>query len=267
MNELVQAFDWRSRAVLFRNALVYLRNWKTAFFPPAMEPVVFFVALGLGLSGVVGELQYGERTITYAAFVAPGLLAYTGFTTPFYEALYGSYVRMFYQKTWDGILVTQVELPHVVWGEILWAGLRGAMNAAVVAITLGVLHAIGMVELEWTWLPVLPLLAMVAGWAFGAAGLIFTGLVPSIDHMNYPTFLVGWPLSLVSNTIFPVPTHIPAIRFVMELNPIYHLAELCRSLLLLGRPAHVLPLFVSTAVLLVVAAFVDLRVLRRRVIG
>ncbi len=28
---------------------------------------------------------------------------------------------MFYQKTWDGILVTQVEVPCVVWGEILWA--------------------------------------------------------------------------------------------------------------------------------------------------
>ena len=76
----------------------------------------------------VDILDYGGTMINYATYVAPGLIAYTGFGTPYYEALYSAYVRMFYQKTWDGILATQVELPSVVWGEILWGAVRGMVN-------------------------------------------------------------------------------------------------------------------------------------------
>ena len=131
MTALLAVFDWRSIAVLRRNALVYFRNWKTAFFPPAMEPVIFFIAFGIGLGTYVGSLMYDGEEVAYATWVAPGLLAYTAFSTPFFEGLYASYVRMFYQKTWDGILATQVEIHHIVWGEILWAGARGGMNTAI----------------------------------------------------------------------------------------------------------------------------------------
>ena len=40
--------DWRSWAVFRRNAFVFFRNWKTAFLPPVMEPIVYFLAFGLG---------------------------------------------------------------------------------------------------------------------------------------------------------------------------------------------------------------------------
>ena len=39
---------------------------------------------------------------------------------------------MHYQKTWDAQLTTQVELEHVVCGEILWAALLGTLFAAIV---------------------------------------------------------------------------------------------------------------------------------------
>ncbi|MBC7172356.1 MAG: hypothetical protein H5U40_08025, partial [Polyangiaceae bacterium] len=125
LRDLAAIADWRSRAVLRRNARVYLRNWKTAFFPPALEPLLFFVAFGLGLGSYVGSLEYAGHDVAYASWVVPGLLTYTAFTTAFYEGLYSSYVRMFYQKTFDGILATQVDMPHIVWGEVLWCGMRG----------------------------------------------------------------------------------------------------------------------------------------------
>ena len=53
-HNLAAAFDWRSWAVLRRNALVYVRNWRTAVIPPAMEPVIFFIAFGIGFSFTVG---------------------------------------------------------------------------------------------------------------------------------------------------------------------------------------------------------------------
>lgn len=268
VQELAAMFDWRSHAVLRRNALVYFRNWKTAFLPPAMEPVVFFLTLGLGLSGYVGALTYGSHTVSYPTFVAPGLIAYAAFGTAFYEALYSSFVRMTFQKTWDGILATQVELSHIVWGEILWAGCRAMMNAAVTALVLGLFHAFGWIHIAWWWLPVLPLIAMVVACSFAACALVFTALVPSIDHMNYPVFLIVVPLSLVSNTYFPVPEGVPVLQAAMAVNPVYHLAETFRGFLVLGRPTmHLLWLALTATVLLVSCTLLVQRLMRRRVLG
>jgi lipooligosaccharide transport system permease protein len=261
-------FDWRTWAVFNRNGQVYLRNWRTAFFPPAMEPVVFFVAFGMGLGAYVGAMRYAGGDVSYTSYVAPGLLAYAAFSTPFFEALYSAYVRMFYQKTWDGILATQVEMHHIVWGEITWAGARGFMNASVVAMVLTVFDLLGWVDIAFWTLPLLLPLAFLAGWAFGAFALIFTAIVPSIDHMNYPVFLIGIPLGLVSNTYFPVSSDHPVLNAVIQANPIYHLAEAYRGVLLTGRPnMHFVWLGVTGGVLLVVCAFFAQRLLKKRVLG
>jgi lipooligosaccharide transport system permease protein len=265
---LLSFLDWRSVAVLRRNALVYFRNWKTAFLPPAMEPVIFFVAFGLGLGTYVGSLAYEGSDVPYATWVAPGLLAYTAFSTPFFEGLYASYVRMFYQKTWDGILATQVEIHHIVWGEILWSGARGGMNTAIVATVLGVFQILGLVDLYWGYLLLMPLIAFVVGWTFGAFALIFTAIVPAIDHMNYPVFLIGVPLGLISNTYFPLESDVWWLQIVVQLNPVYELSETARGLLVSGRlDAHALWLAGTAVVFLVICAYVAQRLTKRRVLG
>jgi lipooligosaccharide transport system permease protein len=260
--------DWRSWAVFRRNARVYLRNWRTAFLPPAMEPVIYLLAFGLGLASYVETVPWNGRELSYTQFIAPGLVAYAAFSTPFFEALYSAYVRMFYQKTWDGILATQVELHHLVWGEILWAGARGAMNSTVVTIVLGVFNAIGFIDIAWPWLFVMPFACGIVGCAFAALALTFTAIVPSIDHMNYPAFLIGLPIGFVSNTFFPAPADNAVVRVLMEINPVYHLAETCRSLLVTGTVGvQALKLVLSAFVLLAIVIPIVLRLMRRRVLG
>ena len=266
--DLAALTDWRSRAVLWRNAQVYLRNWRTAFFPPALEPLLFFVAFGLGLGSYVGALEYAGREVSYATWVAPGLLTYTAFTTAFYEGLYSTYVRMFYQKTFDGILATQVDMRHIVWGEVLWCGLRGMMNAVVVSLVLVLFQAFGVVEVDLWALVALAPLTFVVGWSFGAFALVFTAIVPSIDHMNYPVFVIGVPLSLLSDTYFPVPTENPIVHALLVLNPVYHFASAARALLLGGPIAPpLLGLLAATVISVVVMITLAHRLMHRRVLG
>lgn len=265
---LAAVADWRSWAVFRRNALVFLRNWRTAVVPPAMEPVIFFLAFGIGFSGFIEDFAYRGIDINYATYVAAGLIAYTGFGTPYYEALYSAYVRMFYQKTWDGILATQVELPSVVWGEILWAAVRGMANIAIVAAVVAVFGLIGFVDVKPQFLLFMPLLGFVAGCAFASFALIFTAIVPAIDHMNYPVFLIGWPLSLVSNTFFPIDPQSTTLRALMQINPVYHLAECARGLMVLGDPgSHLFGLLGSSLLFLVPCTLLSVRLTRRRVLG
>lgn len=260
--------DWRSWSVFRRNARVYLKNWKTAFLPPAMEPIVYFLAFGLGLASHVGSIAWEGRELPYASYIAPGLIAYTGFGTPFFEALYSAYVRMFYQKTWDGILATQVELHHLVWGEILWAATRGVLNSACVTLVLGAMVLAGVLDIHWYWLPILPFLCGFAGCAFAVLALVFTAIVPSIDHMNYPVFLIGVPVGLISNTFFPIQSENAAVQLVIELNPVYHLAETCRSLLVTGTVGQSLWGLVATILgLLIILIPIVMRLMHRRVLG
>ena len=95
----------------------YRRNWHTAALPPLLEPISTAGVRG-GTGWLYPEFAWRGRSVSYLAYLAPGMLAYTAFMTAFFQALFAAYIRMHYQKTWEGQLVTQLRLEHVVWGEV-----------------------------------------------------------------------------------------------------------------------------------------------------
>ncbi len=106
----------------------------------------------------------------------------------------------------------------------------------------------------------------MAGGGFAAFGLCFTALVPTIDHMNLPVFLVVIPMGLLSGTYFPI-TH-PTLATLSVVNPLYHLAQTYRGLLLGGPVAgHLVALVLISLLMVVLLVPLDLRLLRRRVLG
>lgn len=251
---------WRTRAVTRRNLLVYLHNWRSAFVPPVLEPVVMLLVFGMGLGAYVGSILYQGREVRYLEYVAPGILTYTFFTTSFMESLYGSFVRMFYQKTFEGITGTGVERVNIIWGEILWASCRATMYAVCVSLVLTFFHLLGLVSLSLGALIFLIPLGALTTVSFSGFGLLFTARVPTIDHMNYPVFLVGIPLSLTSNTYFPVDQIHPGAAAVAQLNPLYHLSRIFRHFLLGGGPE----LWMLPSLLVFVAAVLGLAALAHR---
>jgi lipooligosaccharide transport system permease protein len=263
---LTAAFEWQSRAVVGRHLRVHIRNWHTAFLPPVFEPLTMLLAFGVGLGGYVAHLSWQGREIGYLTYVAPGLLAYATFMTAIFQALFAAFIRMRYQRTWEGQLTTQIELSHVVWGEVLWAGLLATVYVAIVAAVLVALRAIGVVDLSVWLLPLVLPLAFVAGCAFAALGLCFTAILPSIDHMNLPVFLLVIPMGMMSATYFPLEH--PTLATVSLANPLYHLAQTFRGVLVGGPVAGHLAALIATAILmLAVLVPLDLRLLRRRVLG
>jgi lipooligosaccharide transport system permease protein len=106
----------------------------------------------------------------------------------------------------------------------------------------------------------------VAACAFASLGLCFTALVPTIDHMNLPVFLFVLPLGFVSATYFPLER--PLLITLSVANPLYHLSQGLRGLLL-GGPVlgHLASLALLASVMLCVLVPLDLRLLRRRVLG
>jgi lipooligosaccharide transport system permease protein len=263
---LTAALEWQSRAVVARHLRVYLRNWHTAFLPPAVEPVTMLVAFGVGLGGYVTTIAWDGRQVGYLSFVAPGLLAYTAFMTAIFQSLFAAFIRMRYQRTWEGQLTTQIELRHVVWGEVLWAGALATMYAAIVSGVLALFQVAGLLAIRVWLLPALLPIVFAAGCAFAALGLCFTAVLPTIDHMNLPVFLLVLPLGFLSSTYFPLEH--PLLLALSTVNPLFHLAQGFRGLLLGGAVAvHLASLAALTALMLAVLVPLDLRLLRRRVLG
>jgi lipooligosaccharide transport system permease protein len=266
MSWLAAALEWQSRAVVGRHLRVYMRNWHTAFLPPAVEPVTMLVAFGVGLGGYVATLTWQGRPIEYMTYVAPGLLAYATFMTAIFQSLFAAFIRMRYQRTWEGQLTTQVALPHVVWGEVLWAGLLSTMYVVIVSAVLTGLHAAGFLHIRIALLPALLPLVFIAGCGFAALGLCFTAIVPTIDHMNLPVFLLVLPMGMLSSTYFPL-AH-PVLAALSVVNPLHHLAQVFRGILLGGPVAgHLAGVLILSALLLGILVPLDLRLLRRRVLG
>jgi lipooligosaccharide transport system permease protein len=267
MNPYQPAFAWQSHAVLGRHLRVHLRNWHTATLPPVCEPLIMLLAFGVGLGRQIGMLTWNGAPIDYMHYLAPGILAYTAFMSSFFQSLFGAYIRMHFQKSWEGQLTTQVRLEHVVWGEALWAATLATAYAAIVCLVLAGFGLAEMLTLHWAWLPAAMPLIFLAALSFSAIGLYFTAIIPSIDHMSLPFFLVIMPVGFASSTYFPLPD-VPWLTAAAQLNPLHHLAEGLRGLLLHGQPTWHLAASAGLCLLLLAALIpVDMRLLRKRVFG
>lgn len=267
MNAFLPAFAWQSHAVLARHFRVHLRKWHTALLPPVCEPLIMLLAFGIGLGRQMEGLAWDGRSIDYLTYLAPGILAYTAFMTAFFQSLFSAYIRMHFQKSWEGQLTTQVRLEHVVWGEALWSATMATAYAVMVCVVLVAFGLAGSLDLHWIWLPVVLPLLFLAALAFSAIGLLFTATLPSMDHMGLPFFLVIMPLGFASSTYFPLPD-LPVLAQIVQANPLHHLAEGLRSLLISGTPTwHLASAAGLCLLLLAILVPIDLRLLRMRVFG
>ncbi len=189
----------RSMRVWQRNFDVYLATWKVNFIPPLLEPLLYLLAFGIGLGRMITEVEYAGKTVSYLEFIAPGLIATAVMNHGFFETTYASFVRMYFQKTFDAILSTPLMLEDVVFGEIMWGATKSFFAASIMFI---VVMLFGLLDMR-TALWILPI-SFIAGMTFSSLGMCFTALVKNIEMFNFPVFLFITPMFLFSGVFFPL---------------------------------------------------------------
>jgi lipooligosaccharide transport system permease protein len=219
---------YRVRKVWQRDFDVFMKTWKVNFFPPLLEPVFYLVAFGLGLSALFGtKSTIALGGLTYPEFIATALVAISVMNSSFFECTYGSFVRMYYQRTFDGIIATPISVEEVIAGELVWGATRSLISSTIV---MGVVAAFGLITSSMFVL-VLPI-AFLGGLMFSSIGMCFTAIAPNIDFFNYPAFLFITPMLLLGNTFFPIgllPTTIQ--NFAVAVVPLVHEVALTRGLI------------------------------------
>ncbi len=246
----------RAFRVWQRNLTVYTKLYKSSLALNFVEPVLYLAALGLGLGAFVREID----GVPYIQFIAPGIIASSSMFAAIYECTYGTYVRMTYQKTFDAILATPVNLDDLVLGELLWGATKSFLYGVII---LFVISLFGLVPSPMI-LFVLPVL-FVSGLVFSEISMIVTATIPGIDAFNYFYTLAMTPMFLFSGIFFPLDNLPPIVSKIAFFTPLYHLVNICRGLAF-GR----LPHCAWDALWLIVAALLlapyPFRLMRRRLL-
>ena len=208
-----------------RNLMVYGQTWKISFVPSLLEPILYLLAFGAGLGVLVGHIRYHGIEISYITFIAPALLAINIMNNAFFESTYASFVRMYYQKTFDAMMATPLSVEEIITGEIIW-GATKAVIATTIMMT--VISLFGLISYPGGLL-IIPL-AFIGGIAFGSIGMFFTGIVPTIELFNLPIFLFITPMFLFGGTFFPIENLPVWAQNIAVLLPLTHLVNMTRSL-------------------------------------
>jgi lipooligosaccharide transport system permease protein len=237
-----------------------MKTYKVNFLPPLFEPILYLLAMGFG----VGSFFKGRiEGVSYIQFIAPALVAISMMYGAFFECTYGSFVRMYYQRTFEGIIATPVSVEEVIAGELLWGATRALINSTIV---LAVVAAFGLLASPLFIL--IPVLSFPIGLMFSSLGMCFTALAPNIDFFNYPGFLFITPMFLLSGTFFPL-SFIPstAVQTAAQiLLPLTQAVNLTRGLILGRAGIGLLFSFLWIVAVTITFFVISINLMKRRLI-
>jgi lipooligosaccharide transport system permease protein len=203
--------------VLVREVVNFSSYWRSATFSSTVEPTIYLLAFGFGFGSLVGRVG-GYR---YVEFVGTGTVATAVLFSSAFPAMFGTFVKYQFQRTYDAILAAPVDTEELVTAEALWIATRAGVYGCVpmiVAIAFGLDPAWGMLTV--------PLIAWIAGFGWGCFGIMTAGFAKSIENFSYIVSAVLTPLFLVAGTFFPLRQR--WARILGDFNPLHHCVELVR---------------------------------------
>jgi lipooligosaccharide transport system permease protein len=207
--------------VMSREVANFRTFWKATTFSSVLEPVIYLLAFGLGLGATLVDRVDG---LDYVEYVGTGMVATAVIFSSALPAMFGTFVKERFQRTYDAILAAPVDVEELVTAEMLWIGLRSGFYGCfplVVSMLFGLDPAPGML--------VVPLFCVITALGFAGFGIAVAASVAKIDQFSYVTTLFVTPLFLVAGTFFPIDQLPLGVRIASQLNPLHHLVELVRG--------------------------------------
>src|SRR4051812_32431213 len=209
--------------IVRRNYLVYRSSW-LVFLTGFLEPVLYLFSIGIGVGQLIDGFELNGQVVSYAAFVAPGMLAASAMNGAVMDATFGIFFKLRYDKVYEGVLATPMRTTDIARGELAWSLMRSAVYSGGFLL---VMAAMGLVDSWWavlawpaTWL---------IGFAFSGAGMALTTFMKSWQDFEYIQLAI-MPMFLFSATFFPITAFDGPLRWVVEVTPLYRGVMLVREL-------------------------------------
>jgi len=240
--------------------LLYRRTWRGSIFGSFAQPVLFLVAMGIGLGGFVDASGSGAIDVPYIQFLAPALLVSTVMQGASFEATFPVLGGFRWNRRYHAMYATPLTPFAIAFGQIAWVATRATMTGAIFCLVIIAFGAAASAGILLT-IPVGTLTA-----------LAFAGPIAAYMSTQRDTtaFNAIWrfgitPLFLFSGTFFPIEQLPEQIRWIAWLLPLWHGVDLARALSLgtvmdnpLVQVAHVV-ILATGAIVGVTAMFVMYR--------
>src|SRR3989338_3666286 len=124
VSEVSEAFSLQNAIHVWRrNFTLYRRTWKLNILPNFFEPVFFLLGLGLGIGSYIKEVS----GLPHSVFIAPGLIAMATMNGASFEASYNVFVRMNYDRIYEGMLTTPLSEAEILLGDLAWCVTRAIL--------------------------------------------------------------------------------------------------------------------------------------------
>ncbi len=204
---------------------VYKRTWRGTLITSFVSPFFYVIAMGVLLGGFVkADPAELEGATSYLAFVVPGLVAAHAMQTAVGETTYPVMALIKWQRVYDSMLATPLQIRHLVTAHLMFVAFRLATTCAVFML---VLAPFGVFE-SW-WGPILAYLAQIlVGLAFASLVYAITARMKSEEGFGVIYRLGVFPLFLFSGAFFPISNLGDAGAWAARLTPLWHGVNLSR---------------------------------------
>ena len=205
----------------------YRRGWRGSAVSSVVTPVVYLLALGVGLGVFVDRSASLPDGISYLEFVAPGLMAATAMQIAGFEASWPVLAAIKWHRQYHAMLATPLRIRDVVLGHQAYFVFRLLITGTVYFVVITAFGAVssplGVLAIPVTVLVGLSFAAPLAAWA------AYTETEASFVAIF--RFLI-LPMFLFSGTFFPISTLPKPLEIIAWFTPLWHGVTLCRDLTL-----------------------------------
>lgn len=185
------------------------------------EPVLYLLAMGLGLGTLMGQ---AEGATSYAAWIAPALLATSAMTGAVMDTTWNVFAKLKFDRIYEAMLTTSLTPLDVALGEIIVALVRGGSYATAFV---GAMTAMGLVG-SWWVLAAIPACLLIA-FGFAALGMAATSFATTFQQIDWIWVLL-MPMFLFSGTFYSVDVYPAWIAAGVKCLPLWHGIEMMRDL-------------------------------------
>ena len=113
--------------MLVREIINFSSYWRSSTFSSTVEPTIYLLAFGFGF----GSLVCTVGGYDYVEFVGTGTVATAVLFSTAFPAMFGTFVKYKFQRTYDAILAAPVDTEELVTAEALWIAARAGVYGCV----------------------------------------------------------------------------------------------------------------------------------------
>jgi lipooligosaccharide transport system permease protein len=200
------------------------RYWSTVLVEALLSPLLYVLALGVGL-GTVVNAHSDTLGVTYVVFVAPAFLTAAALQNAASSATFGIVAGFKWVRYYHGMAATPLTSRQICDGKLAWIALRTLAGAL---IYFAIMACFGAVTRGWAVLAIPA--AVLTAMAFAAPLAALSAAIEGESQaFNVVRRFVVTPMFLFSGTFYPVGQLPGWGRWLAYVSPLWHGTQLARG--------------------------------------